>query len=468
ADGGGTWSGTGITDANAGTFDPGTAGVGTHTITYTVGILCPETDTYDVVVQALDDPSIDPAGPLCQGAGTVNLTAATTPGTWSGTGITDVNAGTFDPEIAGEGIHTINYITNDVCPNTNDIDIEVFPPLSIEAYEDQTICNGESVTITTDVNGGNGNYFYEWEDESGNILGNNETINVSPTNTTTYTVVLTDDCNTTPVSSTVTITVTPLPQTDFVSDLTSGCAPLSVNFTNTSANSGTSCEWTIDGNTYNDCNPEHTFEQSGCYDISLVVEENGCSDSQTIEELVCVEEMAIADFTYSPDEIDILDTKVDFENYSVNGSEYKWVFGDGNFSSLINPSHEFPVEADTYTTCLAAMTEMGCNDTVCVDIVILDELLFFVPNTFTPDGDSFNEQFQAVFTSGYDPQNFHMMIFNRWGEVIWESFDANAKWDGTYGNGEIVQDGVYVWKIEFKTLQNDNKITRTGHLNVIR
>ena len=65
--------------------------------------------------------------------------------------------------------------------------------------------------------------------------------------------------------------------------------------------------------------------------------------------------------------------------------------------------------------------------------------------------------------------DFHFLIFNRWGEIIWESYDASVGWDGTYGvAGDLVQDGTYVWKLEFKTNMNDERKFLTGHVNLIR
>jgi len=91
-----------------------------------------------------------------------------------------------------------------------------------------------------------------------------------------------------------------------------------------------------------------------------------------------------------------------------------------------------------------------------------------VPNVFTPDGDQFNETFQPVFTSGYDPYDYHLMIFNRWGELIFESYNADIGWDGTYGTGGLVQDGVYVWKINFKESMTDKKHEVYGHVSVLK
>ena len=116
---------------------------------------------------------------------------------------------------------------------------------------------------------------------------------------------------------------------------------------------------------------------------------------------------------------------------------------------------------------LYAYSPLQCVDSVKATISVVEEVIYYIPNTFTPDDDNYNEYFKAVFTSGYDPYDFELLIFNRWGELIWESHDDSVGWDGTYG-GEIVQDGTYTWKIEFKTTMTDERITVRGHVNVIR
>jgi len=98
-------------------------------------------------------------------------------------------------------------------------------------------------------------------------------------------------------------------------------------------------------------------------------------------------------------------------------------------------------------------------------------LLFYIPNCFTPDDDEHNQFFQPIFTSGFDPSDYNLFIYNRWGEVVFESHDATVGWDGSYGGKReinVVQDGVYTWKIEFKTTDTDERKMVVGHVNVIR
>jgi gliding motility-associated-like protein len=118
-----------------------------------------------------------------------------------------------------------------------------------------------------------------------------------------------------------------------------------------------------------------------------------------------------------------------------------------------------------------ATSPSGCSDTAYALIQIIDDVIFYVPNSFTPDGDNINQTFQPVFTSGFDPAEYSMRIFNRWGEVVFETNDATFGWDGGYGNGanyKMMQDGTYIWKIEFTVLQTDERIMKVGHVNLLR
>ena len=120
-------------------------------------------------------------------------------------------------------------------------------------------------------------------------------------------------------------------------------------------------------------------------------------------------------------------TEVDFTNNSIGATYYDWSFGDGSYNTSVeNPTHVFPSDVGgSYVVQLVATTPLGCADTAYQVINIKEELIYWVPNTFTPDGDSYNEYFKPIFTSGYDPYDYNLLIFNRWGEIVWESNDAN-------------------------------------------
>jgi len=89
-----------------------------------------------------------------------------------------------------------------------------------------------------------------------------------------------------------------------------------------------------------------------------------------------------------------------------------------------------------------------------------------VPNTFTPDDDEFNQSW-GIYIEGIDIYDFELLVYNRWGQTIWESHNPSEKWNGTY-NGKLVENGTYTWIIRTKDLVNDAKYVYNGHVNVLR
>jgi len=268
--------------------------------------------------------------------------------------------------------------------------------------------------------------------------------------------------------------VNPIPVVTFAADVTQGCVPLTVNFTNTTPNSS-NCIWTMgNGDVINGCGPVSSiFNQAGCFDVTLMTTSTaGCTSNATTLNMICVENNPIASFTQSQNTLTTIDTEVQFTNTSVGGIDYVWNFGDNSStSSTFSPTHLYPEVGGSYQISLTVSTLFGCTDVAYSTIKVEEDLLYYVPNTFTPDLDNFNPTFKPVFTSGFDPYDYTLLIFNRWGEIVFESHDANIGWDGSYGSkGEInmSQDGTYTWKIEFKLLKNDERKFLVGHVNLLR
>jgi gliding motility-associated-like protein len=93
--------------------------------------------------------------------------------------------------------------------------------------------------------------------------------------------------------------------------------------------------------------------------------------------------------------------------------------------------------------------------------------LIYIPNTFTPDGNEHNQVFRPIFTSGFDPYQFNMKIYNRWGEIVWETNNANSTWDGTY-NYSICPDGTYTWIAKFGMTDTDEVKEIMGYITIIK
>ena len=201
--------------------------------------------------------------------------------------------------------------------------------------------------------------------------------------------------------------------------------------------------------------------------MTLTVTDNqGCTNSETINDIVCVIPAPIASFTTAEPIATITDPSFQFINGSANAVSYVWEFGDGGTSTETNPNHTYPGEGG-YEVILIATNAAGCIDSAFLTVKVIEELIYYIPNTFTPDGNEFNNTFQPVFTSGFDPYTFNMKIFNRWGETIFETKNHEIGWDGTY-NGEIAMDGAYTWRIEVKTQPTDERMLITGHLVLLR
>ncbi len=348
--------------------------------------------------------------------------------------------------------------------------ITINPPLAVVAATTQSICPGTSVNISAVGAGGNGVYTYTWTNNINASVLTGASQTVSPTVTTTYTVTLTDNCGTPAATDVVTITIYPLPAVTYGPYASQGCSPLVVNFVNTTnAGATATCFWDFgDGTTSTNCNPTHVFTAAGCYDISLnIITSDGCLVDTIVYGNTCVFPIPVADFTFGPQPTDIFNTEIQFTNLTIGGSTYSWDFAGLGTSTAVNPTFIFPEDnGGNYKVCLSTVSNMGCPDSTCHYVIIDDVFLIYVPNTFTPEGDGVNDIFLPVI-QGEDPLSYELMIFNRWGELIFESNNKLIGWDGTHKSIKSKED-VYVWKIKVKKKQNEDKLEYIGHVNLLR
>ena len=444
-----------FTASNNGTLEE----ISTITITPTFGTCVGIPVTTTITVYPFPNVSAGPDQALCAGESTSVTATGAVNYTWNN-GITDGIA--FTP--TATTTYTVTGTSTDGCVNTDQMDIVVNPIPTVFAGNDVTICPGASTILT-----GSGASTYSWNN------GVTDGVAFVPSTTiSTYTVVGTtaEGCENT---DDVAVFFNPIDPVTFAPDITLGCSPLVVNFSNTTANS-LDCVWSFgDGTTQNSCGSvTNTFVNYGCYDISLTVTfANGCENTLTQSNLICVEAPPMASFFAVPSVINQFDSQTSFLNTTVGAISYVWNFGDGSSTSTdLNPSHDYAgMPLGNYEVMLIATSPSGCIDSTSSVIQIKEDLLFYIPNCFTPDDDEHNQFFQPIFTSGFDPSDYNLFIYNRWGEVVFESHDATVGWDGSYGGKSeinVVQDGVYTWKIEFKTTDTDERKMVVGHVNVIR
>jgi gliding motility-associated-like protein len=206
---------------------------------------------------------------------------------------------------------------------------------------------------------------------------------------------------------------------------------------------------------------------SGTYYVQATTAQ-GCSNIAPV--YVLVHPLPVASFNGSPALVSSYDPQTTMVNTSVDAVSYEWGFNDGTTSTETSPTHVFaPDEYGEFEIKLTAISQFGCVDVTFGSVTVKEELVYYVPNSFTPNGDEDNDIFFPIFTSGYDPNEFSLLIFNRWGQIVFESYDPKAGWKGTFGeNGEFVQDGTYTWKIEFKSKSSPKREVVVGHVNVFR
>ena len=382
---------------------------------------------------------------------------------------TDLNANT----------HTLTVTDNLGCEDSISVIINQPDPLSITfVTPDSMICSESSIDLTAVGTGGSTAYTFTWT-ENGIPIGNGSTINVDPINTgNIYCVTLSELCGS-PIPPQECLTITfPTPITPIiVPDDSKKCLPGDFLFSNTSINGSeiATMDYSFsNGLAYSTTglNPlSAIFPYAGVYSVDLTVTSiYGCIYTSQIPNIIEVTPLPIAGFTISKNPATWFETTIQTNDVSFgNISSYVWSsVGASNITSNGNNAFISYPEGITgnYEIKLNVTDSEGCIDSTILTMEIVPDIIFYAPNSFTPDDDEHNQSW-IFYVEGIDFANFSLQIFNRWGEVIWETKDAKASWDGNY-NGSIVQAGSYVWKASYKALDNDDKKERTGLINVIR
>lgn len=174
-----------------------------------------------------------------------------------------------------------------------------------------------------------------------------------------------------------------------------------------------------------------------------------------------------ANFIANPQSVEILNPDITFIDYSAsNIISWQWNFGDSTVSFIQNPNHSYQNEG-TYLVTLIVQNSSGCIDTIEQTVTVEGFTTFYVPNSITPNADGKNDIFIPVCTR-VDVNNYSMMIFDRWGNLIFKTNDFTKGWDGKVKrSGDLVQEDVYVYSITYHDLKNVER-RLIGNVNVIK
>ncbi len=422
-------------------------------------------DTLDVQVLPLPVAIANSNSPVCIGD-TIYLTAANSVGatySWIGpNGFISALQNPFIPNATA--LASGNYILTTLlngCPNRDTVTVLVTPIVPATINPAGPFCYNDAQVILTAVNPGG-----QW---SGNGIINAGIGDFSPVfagaGTHTITYISPGAC---PDTQSINIIVHPQQNTQVVLDQTIGCAPLTVNGTTTNIGN-LDCKWFIDNNPVSDNCIGFTeiFTTEGCFDLRLdIIDANGCSNTVVYPDTICTHPIPQALFDYPNKKYTIFNSTVDFFNNSINGDTYLWTFMGINTTNLVDPTYTFPDVAGDYEVCLEVTSINGCKDTLCKDVSIVDVPYFYVPNAFTPNKDGFNDVFQPII-SEVNIEQYEFQIFNRWGQLLFETKELNEGWDGMY-QGLLSQTDTYVWKVKLKETNDIEVKVYIGHFSIVR
>ena len=242
-----------------------------------------------------------------------------------------------------------------------------------------------------------------------------------------------------------------------------GCVPYTAVFVNTSL-AGQTFSWDFgDGTTFIGANPPpKLYANTGTYTITLIANDpSTCNLTDTTRQTITVHPIPIAGFTFSPNPGQE-NTPTSFNNTSTGAVRYFWSFGDGDTSNLTNPVHQYRITG-TFDACLIAYNQFGCADTLCQQVSTIIVPLIDVPNAFTPNGDGINDN---VFVRGFGISKMTFKIYNRLGQLVFQSADQANGWDGRFkGVLQPMDSYGYTLEVEFS---NDSRATKKGDITLIR
>ncbi|MEI6695616.1 MAG: PKD domain-containing protein [Bacteroidota bacterium] len=316
-----------------------------------------------------------------------------------------------------------------------------------------TICLTQTATLSA-----NGGVSYIW----GNNLSVSNPLIITPSITTTYTIVGTD-ANNCKGRDTAIVVVNQPPVISV--DSTEICRGIPAILT-VSGGNNLSYLWLNDNSI---SNPLQVSPSINTTYIVIATDLNGCKD--TASGLITVYPKPIAAFNANPTSATTDAPNVVFTNQSTNAISWFWNFGD--IGSAINtsidpsPTHTFSAAGD-FIIWLTVLSDHGCVDSISGSINVTTPNYFYIPNAFRPSSNSSDVNVFRPKGIGIDLQKYQMVIFDRWGKEIFITTEWESGWNGKFNNiGDYLPEGVYVYYIKYKELFGVYK-ERTGSITLLR
>lgn len=393
----------------------------------------------------------------------------------------DINGNTqviheWDPTVTfpGIGTYTGELVLNEGtdCGDTAYIRVNVFPDITADFSFEYDTCIAGPVNFT-DLSSTGSCCLTDWDwefGEGGNSTRQNPTYNYKVPGNLPVTLTV-RDTNQCVESVTKNLPYFPIPQLIVIAPSEfRGCAPAEIFFDNLSfpIDSTYDIDWNFgDGGQSMEISPTYIYESPGVFTVDVTITSPiGCETDTTFGELITVDPSPEAGFTFSPEEPSNINPTVHFQDQSNGAIAWRWEFGTNFNSNLPSPNYTFP-DTGRYVVNQIVTHQSGCRDTATAVIDIFPEVRYFLPNAFTPNNDAKNDVYlgEGLMEGA---KNFRMTIWNRWGELVFETDDPDQGWNGRkLNNGQESPNGVYVVLVSYKEPRGD-LIELKGYATLIR
>ncbi len=444
-----------LNTANGGTVTATPPGSETYTVTGATGTC---TNSAQVVVTVTVNPTIiTPAlTPICNGeTSAITASGASTYSWLPATGLSATTGSTVNANPGSTTVYTVTGTSPLGCKNFTTVTLNVIPIPTISINSgSMSICEGDNTSLTAS---GSATGSYTWSaSPAGPMSGiNANPVTITPTTTTTYTVIGTNGVLPKVCPSAQQITITVIPRSQAVAP---GPVPMCFGSPTTiSASGGNNYSWSPPTGLSNPNDPVTFANPPASTIYTVTVSNNGqCPGTATLSVIVNPLPYVYAgqDTTVNIDETLTLNGtgNVDVGFLAPTSTPLNCNFCN---SVVVNPQE---------STCYVLMgtNQFGCLNTDTVCVTVTRDWDVFIPNAFTPNADNTNDIFIPV---GYGLSEISLTIFNRWGTVIFKSNGETVGWDGT-SKGKTCEQGVYIYQADIVTM-GGNKVKRTGHVTLL-
>lgn len=419
-----------------------------------------------------------PSGVVCSGVQVDFTATASSAGAnpviqWTVNGANVATGNTFSSSTLNNGDEVAVVLTSSSpCANpttataslTMTVNTMVTPAVSIIASPSGPVCSGANVTFTASPTNPGTNPVYQWYVNGSNAGSGGTTFTtntLSEGDVITVSLTSSEPCVTgnPAMSNTITVSIAQPLAVNAGND-TVVCSGNAITLSAQATGGDGIYAYTWNNGAGNGSSVNVNPAQTTIYTVTV---SDQCGSTPASDDVTVSVDQPIAHFTFTPEEANINNPEIRFENFSQGGNSYFWDFGDNNTSTDENPVHTYSVPG-TYHVTLTVTSPGGCEETVSYTVIIKDMLSFWVPNAFTPNGDGLNDTFSM---KGTFDKPYVMRIFNRLGSEIYFT-DNSEPWNGAiFNSGEVVQNGVYVYEIDLDDSDYKGKPI-TGRVTVIR